>query len=58
VQAVVDPGVLIAAVIAPRGVCGQVLTAALDRRYTHVASPALLAELEEVLLRPKFRITA
>ena len=44
-----------AAAITPRGVCGQVLQAALDKRYAIVVCPALLVELEEVLLRPKFR---
>jgi predicted nucleic acid-binding protein len=30
--AVLDPNVLVAAAIAPRGVCGQILDAAIDRR--------------------------
>jgi putative PIN family toxin of toxin-antitoxin system len=54
-RAVLDPGVLVAAAITPRGVCGWVLQAVLDERCSVVACPALLAELEEVLLRPKFR---
>ncbi len=54
-QLVLDPGVLISAVIAPQGVCGQLLQRWLDGEFDLVVSPALLEELEEVLLRPKFR---
>lgn len=50
-----DPGVIVAALITPAGVCGRVLRAALDSEYTIVVSPELLAELEDVLLREKFR---
>jgi putative PIN family toxin of toxin-antitoxin system len=52
---VLDPGVLIAAVIAPHGVCGQLLRRCLDGECEMVVSPALLDELEEVLLRRRFR---
>jgi putative PIN family toxin of toxin-antitoxin system len=55
VRAVLDPGVIVAALITPAGVCGRVLRAALDDEYTLVVSPELLAELEGVLLREKFR---
>ncbi len=44
-----------AAAIAPRGVCGQLLQAVLDERYALVTCPSLLAELDEVLRRPKLR---
>lgn len=54
-RAVLDPGVLVAAAITPVGVCGQLLQAVLDRRCGMIVCPALLAELEEVLLRQKFR---
>jgi len=54
-RVVADTNVLVAAVIAPAGVCGRLLTAALDGRWTIVASPVLLAELSEVLQRRKFR---
>jgi uncharacterized protein len=54
-RVVADTNVLVAAVIAPAGVCGRLLTAALDGRWTMVASPVLLAELRDVLQRPKFR---
>ena len=50
-----DPGVIVAALITPAGVCGRVLRGALDSEYTIVVSPELLAELEDVLLREKFR---
>jgi putative PIN family toxin of toxin-antitoxin system len=55
VRAVLDPGVIVAALITPAGVCGRVLRAALDDEYTLVVSPELLAELEGVLMREKFR---
>lgn len=50
-----DPGVIVAALITPAGVCGRVLRGALDSEYAIVVSPELLAELEDVLLREKFR---
>ena len=50
-----DPGVLVAAAISPGGLCRQLLRAAVDRRFTIVVCPALVAELEEVLRRPKLR---
>jgi putative PIN family toxin of toxin-antitoxin system len=55
VRAVLDPGVIVAALITPAGVCGRALRAALDDEYTLVVSPGLLAELEGVLMREKFR---
>jgi putative PIN family toxin of toxin-antitoxin system len=54
-RAVADPNVLIAAAIAPRGVCAQLLHAAVDGRWQPVVSPQLLDELREVLARTKFR---
>lgn len=54
-RAVPDPNVLIAAVITPRGVCGQLLHAAIDGRWQPVVSPQLLAGLREVLARSTFR---
>lgn len=50
-----DTNVLVAAAITPRGLCGRLLTAAIDGRWTLVVSPLLVAELEEVLGRDKFR---
>lgn len=54
-RAVLDPGILIAALLSPHGAPGKLLLAWLDGRFELVASPKLLAELEQVLLRPKFR---
>ena len=50
-----DTNVLVAAAITARGVCGRLLTAAIDGRWTLVVSPLLAAELETVLGRDKFR---
>jgi putative PIN family toxin of toxin-antitoxin system len=47
----VDAGVLIAAAIAPRGVCGQLLDAVGQEQVHIIVSPQLLAELA----REKFR---
>jgi putative PIN family toxin of toxin-antitoxin system len=52
---VADTNVLVAAAITPRGFCGRLLEAAIDGRWQLVTSPMLLAELEEVLSRNKFR---
>ena len=54
-RAILDPGVIVAALITPAGVCGRVVRAALDDEYTLIVSPELLAELEDVLMREKFR---
>jgi uncharacterized protein len=54
-RTVLDPGVLIAAIITPRGICGQILQAALDGRFALIVCPSLLAELADVLPRAKFR---
>ena len=50
-----DTNVLVAAAITPRGLCGRLLEAAIDGCWQLVTSPMLLAELEEVLSRDKFR---
>lgn len=50
-----DTNVLVAAAISPYGQCGRLLDAALDGRWQLVASPQLVAELETVLYRDKFR---
>lgn len=54
-RAVADTNVWVAAVIAPRGVCGKILDAALAQRWQPVASPQLMDELADVLGRKKFR---
>lgn len=52
---VLDPNVLISALIAPRGASAQVLDAWLVGVFDLAVSPKLLAELGRVLMRPKFR---
>lgn len=53
-RAVVDPGVLVSALVAPSGPPGRLLGALLDGRWQLIASPWLLEELRTVLLRRKF----
>jgi putative PIN family toxin of toxin-antitoxin system len=55
IRVVIDPGVLVAAALTPQGLCGQLVQAVLDAKCHLLFCPALLAELNEVLLRPKFR---
>lgn len=50
-----DTNVLVAAALTPRGLCGRLLDAVVDDRWQLVASPRLLAELDTVLAREKFR---
>jgi putative PIN family toxin of toxin-antitoxin system len=54
-RAVVDPGVLLAAIITPEGTSGRLLRAAIDGQFGLVVSPLLLGELGRVLSRDKFR---
>lgn len=54
-RAVADTNVWVAAAVAPAGVCGRLLAAALQSRWKPVVSPLLVEELRTVLLRPKFR---
>jgi putative PIN family toxin of toxin-antitoxin system len=54
-RAVADTNVWVAAAITPAGVCGRLLQAAIAGNWDPVVSPLLLAELEDVLARPKFR---
>jgi putative PIN family toxin of toxin-antitoxin system len=55
-RAVVDPGVLVAALISPRSAApGHIVRAWAEGEFELVISPALLGELRRVLLRPKFR---
>ena len=53
-RGVVDTNVLVSALVARRGVCGQLLDAGVDGRWRLVVSPLLLVELEGVLGRKKF----
>jgi uncharacterized protein len=55
VRCVLDPGVLVAAIITPLGTPAQILGSARDGRIELVVSPHLLSELAEVLARSKLR---
>jgi putative PIN family toxin of toxin-antitoxin system len=54
-RVVIDSNVLISARLSPRGAPGRLLAAWLAGRFELIVSPELLAELEGVLERPKFR---
>ncbi len=54
-RVVIDPGVHIAAILSKRGAPAGILLAWLEGRFDLVVSPKLLAELDAVLRRPKFR---
>ena len=55
IRAAVDPGVLIAGLITPRGVPSDIIRAWKQGAFELVVSPFLLDELTETLLRPKVR---
>jgi putative PIN family toxin of toxin-antitoxin system len=57
-RVVFDPGVLISAVISPTGAPAEALDAWRNGEFDVVVSPRLLDELEDVLLRTKFRAYA
>ena len=52
---VIDPGVLIAAVLSSRGSPARLLGEWIDGGFELISSPLLLKELETVLVRRKFR---
>lgn len=54
-RAVLDTNVLVSALITPEGASAQLLTELRAGAFELVVSPLLLAELGEVLRRPKFR---
>jgi putative PIN family toxin of toxin-antitoxin system len=54
-RVVLDPGVLVSAVLSTTGPPAEALDAWRAGEFDLVVSPGLLGELEEVLLRPKFR---
>jgi putative PIN family toxin of toxin-antitoxin system len=54
-RVVLDPGVLVSALITPSGPPAKLLERARGAEFELIASPQLLAELEDVLLRDKFR---
>jgi len=55
VRVVLDPNVLISAVISSAGHSRQIVDAWVQGRFELVVSPALLGELGDVLRRPRFR---
>lgn len=54
-RVVLDPNVLVSALISPAGPPREILTAWIQGRFELVASPALLTELADVLARARFR---
>jgi uncharacterized protein len=54
-RAVLDPGVLVSALITPTGTPAKLLLAARQGTFDLIASPLLLEELTAVLKRDKFR---
>ncbi len=54
-RAVLDPGVLVSALITPTGVSAKLLRAAREGNFDLLISGLLLEELEDVLRRDKFR---
>jgi putative PIN family toxin of toxin-antitoxin system len=54
-RVVIDPGVLIAALISPQGAPRPLLHAWIEGAFELLISPKLIAELEGVLERDKFR---
>ncbi len=54
-RAVLDTGVFVSALIAPAGAPAKLVAAAREGSFDLIASPLLLAELESVLRRDKFR---
>jgi putative PIN family toxin of toxin-antitoxin system len=54
-RAILDPGVLIAALLSPRGTPAQLLIRWLHGEFDLLVSSALLGEVERVLQRPRFR---
>jgi putative PIN family toxin of toxin-antitoxin system len=55
VRAVLDPNVLISAVISPAGAPREILTSWTQERFDLIVSPELLGELRDVLARPRLR---
>jgi putative PIN family toxin of toxin-antitoxin system len=55
VRAVLDPNIIISALLSPSGTPARVFRAWLDGRFDLVASPMLLAELDQALAYTKLR---
>lgn len=54
-RVVLDPNVLVSALISPAGVPARVIEAVLDGELDHVVSPQWLAEANGLATRPRFR---
>jgi uncharacterized protein len=54
-RAVLDPGVLVSALISPTGTPAKLVAQAAAGEFEAIVSPALIAELDGVLRREKFR---
>jgi putative PIN family toxin of toxin-antitoxin system len=54
-RAVLDPNVIVSALLSPYGAPADALRAWRDGAYELIVSPALIAELERVLAYPKLR---
>ena len=54
-RVVLDPNVLVSALISPTGAPAQVIDAVLDGDLDHVASPQWLSEANGIASRPRFR---
>ena len=54
-RVVIDPNVLVSALISPAGPSAEIVRAWTDERFDLVVSEALILELDDVLARPKFR---
>jgi putative PIN family toxin of toxin-antitoxin system len=54
-RAVLDPNVLISGLLSPGGATGGILIHLRSGAFELIVSPALIAELREVLLRERFR---
>jgi uncharacterized protein len=52
-RVVLDPNVIVSALLAPSGAPARVLQAWMEGDYELIVSPALLAELEQILAYPK-----
>jgi putative PIN family toxin of toxin-antitoxin system len=55
VRAVLDPNVIISALLSPSGTPARVLRAWIQGGFELIVAPALLAELEQALAYPKIR---
>jgi uncharacterized protein len=53
-RVVLDPGVLVSAVLSRSGAPARIIDAWRDGEFDLIVSPRLLDELEDVLLRPQF----